>query len=61
LEAKDHHDALEMIYELVEHKSQPTLSQHLIRSLHQIELSAIFHHKLVHIHPFIDGKERKKR
>ncbi|MBU0974642.1 Fic family protein [Patescibacteria group bacterium] len=115
LEAKDHHEALEMIYELVDQKSQPTLSQHLIRSLHQlvvkktdeeiagkyrntnvyiagadhvppdaiqvpvemkkllnwyskeqkkvhlIELSAIFHHKLVHIHPFIDGNGRTAR
>lgn len=115
LEAKDHHEALEMVYELVDHKSQPTFSEHLIRSLHQlvvkktdeeiagkyrntnvfiagsdhvppdaiqipsemknlltwyskkqkkmhpIELSAIFHHKLVHIHPFIDGNGRTAR
>ena len=115
LEAKDHHEALEMVYELIDQKSQPTLSQHLIRSLHQlivkktdeeiagkyrttnvfiagadhippdalqvpiemkkllawyskkqkimhpIELSAIFHHKLVQIHPFIDGNGRTAR
>lgn len=115
LEAKDHHEALEMVYELIDHKSQPTFSERLIRSLHQlvvkktdekiagkyrntnvfiagsdhvppdaiqipsemknlltwyskkqkemhpIELSAIFHHKLVHIHPFIDGNGRTAR
>lgn len=115
LEAKDHHEALEMVYELVDHKSQPTFSEHLIRSLHQlvlkktdeeiagkyrstnvfiagsdhappdaiqipsemknlltwyskkqkkihpIELSAIFHHKLVYIHPFVDGNGRTAR
>jgi Fic family protein len=115
LEAKDHHEALNMVYELVEHKSRPTLSEHLIRSLHQlivkktdeeiagkyretnvfiagaehippdaiqvpsemkklltwftkeqtnlhpIEISAIFHHKFVHIHPFIDGNGRTAR
>ncbi|MEX0896341.1 MAG: Fic family protein [Patescibacteria group bacterium] len=115
LEAKDHHDAVELVYELVDKKSRPTLSEHLIRSLHQlvvkktdediagkyrktnvfiagakhippkamqvpiemrellrwyskeqnkmhpIELSAIFHHKLVHIHPFIDGNGRTAR
>ncbi len=36
LEAKDHHAALEMVYELVSHDSQPTLSEHLIRTLHQL-------------------------
>jgi Fic family protein len=115
LETKDHHEALEMVYELIDHKSQPTFSEHLIRSLHQlvvkktdekiagkyrntnvfipgsdhvppdaiqipmemkrlltwyakeqkrmhpIELSAVFHHKLVHIHPFVDGNGRTAR
>ena len=115
LEAKDHHEALEMVFELVDQKSKPTLSEHLIRSLHQlvvkksdeeiagkyrdtnvfiagsshvppdalqaqvemkkllswysvnqskihpIELAAILHHKLVHIHPFIDGNGRTAR
>lgn len=36
LEAKDHHEALEMVYELINHDSQPTLSEHLIRTLHQL-------------------------
>lgn len=36
LEAKDHHEALEFLHETVEHGSQPTLSEHLIRTLHQI-------------------------
>ncbi len=36
LEAKDHHEALEMVYELISHDSQPTLSGHLIRTLHQL-------------------------
>ena len=115
LEAKDHHSALEFLYELVSHESQPTLSEHLLKSLHQlvvkkteeesagqyrtsnvvisgsdhippdvlqvslameklmkwftrekrnlhpIELAAIFHHKLVYIHPFFDGNGRTAR
>lgn len=36
LEAKDHHEALEFLYGLVRHDSQPTLSEHLIRQLHQL-------------------------
>ncbi len=36
LEAKDHHDALEMVYELVSQDTRPTISQLLIRSLHQL-------------------------
>lgn len=36
LEVKDHHDALEMVYELVSQDTRPTISQHLIRSLHQV-------------------------
>ncbi|NCN83224.1 MAG: Fic family protein [Candidatus Pacebacteria bacterium] len=36
LEVKDHHEALEMVYELVGPDSQPTFSEHLVRSLHQL-------------------------
>jgi Fic family protein len=115
LEAKDHHDALEFLYDLVEPQKKPTLSEHLIRQLHQlvmkksdekwagkfrnsnviiagsthtppsaptikrhmeklvnyfkinqrklhsIELAAIIHHKLVYIHPFLDGNGRSAR
>lgn len=115
LEAKDHHEALNYLYELVEHGNKPTVSQHFIRALHQlvtgdteaeeagkyregnviifgaehtppeafevpkkmgaliewlgksqkkmhvVELAAQFHHKLVHIHPFLDGNGRTAR
>jgi Fic family protein len=36
LEAKDHHEALEMVYELISHDVKPTVSEHLIRTLHQL-------------------------
>lgn len=36
LEAKDHHAALEFLYEFVEHQKQQTCSEHLIRTLHQL-------------------------
>lgn len=36
LEAKDHNKALEFLYELVQQDSRPTLSEHLIRTLHQL-------------------------
>lgn len=36
LEAKDHHEALEMVHELIGHDVQPTLSEQLIRTLHQL-------------------------
>lgn len=36
LEAKDHHEALEFIYELVQPQKRPTLSEHLIRTLHSL-------------------------
>lgn len=46
----------------------PQLMQELVewarqnrKSLHPVELSAILHHKLVHIHPFIDGNGRTAR
>ena len=115
LETKDHHQALEMVYELISPDSQPTLSEHLICTIHQlvvkktdeefagkyrtsnvsiggadhtppdalqvpadmsqlmawfakqqhtlhpIELAALFHHKLVYIHPFFDGNGRTAR
>lgn len=115
LEAKDHHAALQYLYELVEKGKRHTVSELLIRTLHQIimeetdkewagiyrnsnviiggashtppdaldvprkmqelinwikknrknlhiiELSALIHHKLVHIHPFFDGNGRTSR
>lgn len=36
LEINDHHEALEMVYELVDQQARPTLSEHLIRTLHQL-------------------------
>lgn len=115
LEAKSHYEAVEFIYDLVEHSHKPTISQHLIRqlqslvvapvdktiagiyrtgevavagtahqppiaidvpnlmsklilwfarnqkNLHPIELAAILHHKIVSIHPFVDGNGRCAR
>lgn len=115
LEAKDHHAALEYLYDLIAKDKKHTLSEMLIRHLHQIiiqeidkewagkyrnanviiggakhtppdalqvpqkmrnlikwlnlqknkmhivELSALLHHKLVHIHPFFDGNGRTAR
>ena len=115
LEAKDHHEALEFVYELVQPQKRPTLSKNLIctlhslvmrktderwagkyrnadvsigganhqppeasvvparmtdliswfrenqRKLHPIELAALAHHQLVHIHPFFDGNGRTAR
>jgi Fic family protein len=46
----------------------PQLMQELIswtnsegRNLHPVELAAVFHHRLVHIHPFFDGNGRTTR
>lgn len=115
LEAKDHHAALEYLYDLVDKNKRHTLSEMLIRNLHQIivqetdrewagryrnanviiggaqhappdalevphkmrelmrwlnsqrdkmniiELAAMLHHKLVHLHPFFDGNGRTAR
>lgn len=36
LEAKDHHEALEFLYGLIQPESQPTFSELLIRQLHQL-------------------------
>ena len=115
LEAKDHHAALEYLYDLIDKDKKNTISEMLIRNLHQIiiqktdkewagryrntnviiggakhtppdalqvpqkmkdlinwlkaqknkiniiELSALLHHKLVHVHPFFDGNGRTAR
>lgn len=115
LEAKDHHTALEFLYDLIDKNKKHTVSEMLIKNLHQIilqetdtewagryrnanviiggadhtppnalqvphlmqdlitwlnsqktklniiELSALLHHKLVHIHPFFDGNGRTAR
>lgn len=115
LEAKNHHEAIHFLYDLIEHDKKHTISEGLIRSLqqliikdiedtdsgryrqgtvlisgsshkpppafevpnlmeellvwikrnmsklHPIELAAIAHHKLVHIHPFTDGNGRTAR
>jgi len=115
LEAKDHHAALEYLYNLIDQKKELQISEYLIKNLHQIimqetekdwagkyrnakvvigganhapidalqvpkkmegliiwfnreknkkhivELTAIFHHKLVYIHPFFDGNGRIAR
>jgi len=36
LEAKDHHDALEFLYNLINNQSQSTISEHLIREIHSL-------------------------
>jgi excisionase family DNA binding protein len=115
LEAKDHYAALEYLYDLIDKDKKHTISEMLIKNLHQIivqendkewagryrnanviiggakhtppdalqvpqkmrnliswlivqknkiniiELSALLHHKLVHIHPFFDGNGRTAR
>lgn len=115
LEAKDHHEALEWLYELVQPQKRVTVSEKLIRELHSIvmkktdedwagryrqsnvfiagtdhtppdasavpaavaqlidwfgknqrrlhpiELAAQLHHRLVFIHPFLDGNGRMAR
>ncbi|KKU13966.1 cell filamentation protein Fic [Candidatus Uhrbacteria bacterium RIFCSPHIGHO2_12_FULL_54_23] len=115
LEAKDHHAALEYLYDLIDKDKKHTVSEMLIKNLHQIivqetdkewagryrnanviiggsnhtppdalqvpnkmrdlimwlnsqknklnviELTALLHHKLVHIHPFFDGNGRTAR
>lgn len=113
LESKNHQSALEYLYELIEKDKKISISNHLIRTLHQlvvqetekefagkyrnanvfitgadhtppdaievplliekllrwyskssahsIEKAAIFHHKLVNIHPFFDGNGRTAR
>src|SRR3989339_444712 len=115
LEAKDHHTALEYLYDLIAKDKKHTISEMLIRNLHQIiiqetdkewagiyrnadviiggakhtpsdalkvpqkmrdlmswlnrqkgnmstiELAALLHHTLVHIHPFFDGNGRTAR
>ncbi len=115
LEAKNHKEALQYLYDLVSDKNRHTVSQMLIRTFHQlvvqdtdkewagryrtsnvyiagaahvppdvlhvthemeeltrwyaresrrlhpIELASLFHHKLVHIHPFFDGNGRTAR
>ena len=115
LEAKDHHVALEYLYDLIDKNKKHTVSEMLIKNLHHIivqetdkewagryrnakviiggadhtppnalqvprlmrdlitwlnsqknklniiELSALLHHKLVHIHPFFDGNGRTAR
>ena len=115
LEAKNHYEALNYLYDLIEHQKRHTLSEHLVRSLqalivketeekdagiyrsgnvmitgsthrppdstevphlmrsliqwantqskkmHPVQLAALAHHKLVHIHPFVDGNGRTAR
>lgn len=115
LEARDHYAALSYLYELIEHDANQTVSEVLIRTIHQlvvreteqqtagsyrtgnvmitgsdhtppdvsilpglmhdlirwigtnqkilhpVELAAIVHHKLVSIHPFVDGNGRTAR
>lgn len=115
LEATNHKEALEYLYSLADSAQQQTISEHLIKNLHQlvtqqiekewagryrnaaviiggtkhrppdalqiptlmselitwigknkgklhpVEFSALFHHKLVFIHPFFDGNGRTSR
>lgn len=44
LEAKDHHQALEFLYDLIKPRQKPTLSEHLIRSLHQLVMQKTDEH-----------------
>lgn len=41
LEAKNHKEALDFLYELIDHKKKITISEHLIKSLHSIILENI--------------------
>lgn len=41
LEAKNHHEALEFIFEQVEHDAQHTISEHLIRELQSLVIGSI--------------------
>lgn len=41
LEAKNHKEALDFLYELVEHKKSSTISEHLIKSLHSLVIQDI--------------------
>lgn len=114
LEAKNHNEAIQFLYDLVEHGKKHSLSEQLIRELqqlivkdteaetagayrtgtvmitgskheppeafevprlmrelilwirnhskmHPVELAALAHHRLVHIHPFFDGNGRTAR
>lgn len=115
LEAKNHNEAIHYLYDWVEHQSRPTISEKLIRSLHQLIIKDIedseagryrqgrvmitgskhrppeamevpvlmqefiswskrnvskmhpvlfaarAHHRLVNIHPFVDGNGRTAR
>ena len=115
LEVKDHYDAIYFLFDWIDQDRRPSLSEHFIRSLHQlvvretdtrnagsyrtgsvmitgsshsppeahevpllmkefvswiksssrrlhpVELAALAHHRLVHIHPFADGNGRTGR
>lgn len=115
LEATNHKEALDFLYDVIDKESKNTISEHFIRQLHQlvvkdsqndiagkyrdgdvyisgadhkppsfldvpslmreliswlhksqkthnaIELAALLHHKLTHIHPFWDGNGRTSR
>ncbi|HAK89569.1 MAG TPA: cell filamentation protein Fic [Nitrospiraceae bacterium] len=115
IEAKNHTEALEYLYELIDKDSRSTISERLIRELnhivmrdidkewagryrnsnviiggadhtppealdvpllmqelidlvrrkkkvlHPVELAAVLHHRLVNIHPFLDGNGRTSR
>ena len=115
LEAKNHFEAIQFLYDLIEYEKKHTISESLIRSLqqlivkesdpsiagsyrtgavmitgskhhppdptdvpilmrdliywvkknhshlHPIKLAGTFHHKIVHIHPFLDGNGRTAR
>ncbi|MFA5831516.1 MAG: Fic family protein [Candidatus Paceibacterota bacterium] len=115
LEAKDHYEALQYLYELIENEKRHTFSEMMVRNfqklvvketdpewagkyrtsnvvitgsdhtppdasevpmlmreavewigknkdkIHPIELAAILHHKITHIHPFFDGNGRTAR
>lgn len=41
LEAKNHHEAIHFLYELIEHEKKHTISEHLIRSLQQMIIKDI--------------------
>lgn len=41
LEAKNHKEALDFLYELIEHKSKVTISEHLIKTLHSLIIQEI--------------------
>lgn len=62
LEAKNHKEALDYLYEMVEHGNSHTLSEHLIKSLHTLIIQDIDRHiagQYRNVDVFITGTDHK--